>query len=104
MDFSPHVGREMPAMHPMLVASTKAYNERRGIIGFPMTHSPMNDQAPFALKGRRGDEVFYVLGDMPKSYDWRARGAKPHPWGTGHHALLADTLRLLNDVIGLRQP
>jgi mRNA interferase MazF len=37
---SPHVGGEMPGVHPLLVISTKQFNEKTGIvIGFPMTHA-----------------------------------------------------------------
>lgn len=37
---SPHAGDEMPGIHPLLVVSTKQFNEKTGIvIGFPMTHA-----------------------------------------------------------------
>ena len=32
----------------------------------------------------------YILGQQPKSFDWRARAAKPHPWK-----------RVPDDVFGL---
>lgn len=68
--------------HPMLVLSTRAFNERTGIvIGLPMTHASSNEDNPFAIKyaGPKG-EAGYVLTHQPKSFDWRARGARPHHW------------------------
>ena len=51
MNFSPQIGKEMKDMHPMLVLSPKAFNERTGIvIGLPMTTAPFNDTNPFAVK------------------------------------------------------
>jgi mRNA-degrading endonuclease toxin of MazEF toxin-antitoxin module len=40
IDCNPQAGREMKDMHPLLVLSPKAFNERTGIvIGLPMTTS-----------------------------------------------------------------
>ena len=40
IEHSPHVGKEMPGLHPMLVCSTAAFAGRTGVvIGFPMTHA-----------------------------------------------------------------
>ena len=82
IDFNPQVGSEMKDEHPMLVISTRAFNERTGIvIGLPMTHAAFNETNPFAVKyvGPRA-EVGYVLTHQPKSFDWRARRARLHPW------------------------
>ena len=50
IDFNPQVGGEMKDEHPMLVLSTKAFNERTGIvIGLPMTHAQSNETNPFAV-------------------------------------------------------
>jgi mRNA interferase MazF len=71
---SPAVGGEIPELHPMLVSSTRAFNERVGIvIGFPVTHSQQHHDNPFALHivGPKGKA--YVLAHQPKSFDWRAR-------------------------------
>lgn len=98
---SPAVGGEIPDFHPMLVSSAKAFNEGVGIvIGFPMTHSESHADNPFALriKGPKGHA--YVLAHQPKSFDWRVRGAKPHPWGGGHQELLAEALSVLDDICG----
>lgn len=103
IEHSPHVGKEMPGVHPLLVCSPRAFNERTGIvIGFPMTHAEFNADNPFALavQGPKG-EVGYVLAFQPKSFDWRARNAKPHPWGSGHNKVLAAALRKLDAICGV---
>jgi mRNA interferase MazF len=72
----------MHDVHPLLVLSPHAFNERTGIvIGLPMTTAAYNEANPFAVrfKGPR-NIVSYVLAHQPKSFDWRARGARPHPW------------------------
>lgn len=82
IDHSPHIGQEMPGQHPLLVLSTRAFNDRTSlVIGLPMTHSTINDGNPFAVKfkGPKG-ETCYVLAHQPKSFDWRKRGARLHPW------------------------
>ena len=75
------MGREMKDVHPLVVLSPRDFNERTGIvIGLPMTTATYNDTNPFAVKlaGARGVASF-ILSHQPKSFDWRARGAKPHP-------------------------
>ena len=82
INFNPQVGSEMRDEHPMLVLSTRAFNERTGIvIGLPMTHAASNETNPFAIKyrGPKG-EAGYVLTHQPKSFDWRVRAARAHPW------------------------
>lgn len=103
IEHSPHAGKEMPGLHPMLVCSTRAFNERSGVvIGFPMTHAEFNADNPFALavQGPKG-EVGYVLAFQPKSFDWRARNAKPHPWGGAHNKVLMAALRKLDAICGV---
>jgi mRNA interferase MazF len=95
---SPHAGKEMPGLHPMLVCSTKAFNDKTSIvIGFPMTHAAFNATNPFAVSvaGPKG-EVGYVIASQPKSFDWRERGASPHPWGGPHANVLAAVLKKLD--------
>lgn len=82
INFNPQVGSEMKDEHPMLVLSPKAFNERTGlVIGLPMTHAPSNETNPFAVKfSAPKGEICYVLAHQPKSFAWRDRGARPHPW------------------------
>ncbi|GEM_PF-920014 len=52
-----------------------------GEVGLPVTTVGFNETNPFAIRlvGPKG-AVGYILGHQPKSFDWRARNAKPHPW------------------------
>lgn len=103
---SPHSGKEMPGLHPMLVSSTRAFNERTGIvIGFPMTHAEFNRDNPFAVAvAGPNNEVGYILAFQPKSFDWRERKAGPHRWGGGHDAVLEAVLAKLAAICGISQP
>ena len=100
IQYSPHSGLEMPGDHPMLVFSAKAFAQRTGlVVGFPMTHSDQHADNPFAIPapGPKG-EIGYVVTNQPKSFDWRARNARPHPWGTGHNKLLDAALKRFNSA------
>jgi mRNA interferase MazF len=99
---SPDAGSELPGIHPLLVVSTQLFNETTGIvIGFPMTHSERHKTNPFAVavRGPR-DEVGYVITNQPKSFDWKARNACPHPWGGGHTEVLQQALETLSTIVG----
>jgi len=99
---TPHAGTEMPGVHPLLVVSTKRFNETTEIvIGFPMTHSERHKDNPFAVavKGPN-NEVGYVITNQPKSFDWKARGAGPHPWGGGHAHVVQEALERLDAIVG----
>jgi mRNA interferase MazF len=101
--FNSQAGHEMRDEHPMLVLSTKAFNERTGIvIGLPMTHAASNETNPFAVKyvGRKG-EVGYVLTHQPKSFDWRARGARVHPWKQVSPTVFQEACEGLNSIINI---
>lgn len=103
VNHSPHAGKEMPGVHPLLVSSSQAFNERTGIvIGFPMTHAAFNADNPFAVavQGPKS-EVGYVLAFQPKSFDWLERGATKHPWGGGHDKVLNAALEKLDAICGI---
>lgn len=100
---SPHKGKEMPGVHPLLVCSPKTFNERTGIIiGFPLTHATSNADNPFAVAvaGPKG-EIGYVLAFQPKSFDWVEREASPHPWGGPHLDVLGVAMRKLDTICGI---
>lgn len=103
IDCNPQVGREMKDLHPMLVLSPKAFNERTGIvIGLPMTTAEFNDSNPFAIKFKGPRNVTsYVLGHQPKSFDWRMRGAKAHPWKRVPDDVFAAACEQLNQIIAI---
>lgn len=88
---------------PMLVLSTRAFNERTGIvIGLPVTHSPANETNPFAVKfvTAKG-EVGYVLTHQPKSFDWRVRGGRAHPWKQVPPVIFESACEGLNSIISI---
>lgn len=85
IDCNPQAGHEMRDPHPMLVLSPRAFNAKTGlVIGLPMTTAEYNATNPFAISvgavsGRETGKTSYVSCHQPKSFDWRARRAKPHP-------------------------
>lgn len=103
INFSPQKGVEMKDEHPMLVLSPKAFNDRTGlVIGLPMTHAPGNETNPFAIKftANKG-EVCYVLAHQPKSFAWRERGARPHPWKQLPLNIFSQACEELNGIISI---
>lgn len=103
IDFNPQAGREMKDLHPMLVLSPRAFNERTSIvIGLPMTTAAYNESNPFAIRfsGPKGVES-YVLAHQPKSLDWRVRKAKPHPWRQAPLDVFEAACETLNQIIEL---
>jgi mRNA interferase MazF len=105
INYNPQSGREMRDMHPMLVLSPKKFNACTGIvIGLPMTTAEYNSTNPFAVKfqGQRG-VVSYVLAHQPKSFDWRERSAKIHPWKLAPKEVFTTACELLNQIILLTE-
>jgi len=103
INFNPQVGSEMRDEHPMLVLSSKAFNERTGIvIGLPMTHVAFNGKNPFAIKytGPKGD-VGFVLTHQPKSFDWRQCEARPHHWKQVSTSVFEEACEGLNSIISI---
>ncbi|VTU18124.1 toxin MazF [Variovorax sp. SRS16] len=85
----------------MLVLSPKAFNDRTSIvIGLPMTTAAYNASNPFAIRfvGPKAIES-YVLAHQPKSFDWRVRRAKVHPWKQVPSPVLAAACEALNQII-----
>lgn len=107
IDCNPQSGREMRDVHPFLVLSPKAFNQRTSlVIGLPMTTASYNADNPFAVRvgtasGRKAGQVSYVLCHQPKSFDWRQRGGSPHPMKTIPDARFAEVLGLLNQILSL---
>lgn len=96
-------GREIKDVHPLLVLSPRAFNDRAGIvIGLPMTTAEFNDTNPFAVKFRNpGKKVSYILSHQPKSFDWRGREAKPHPQRQVPEDVFAFACETLNQIIDI---
>lgn len=95
----------MRDLHPMLVLSPGEFNARTGlVIGLPMTTAAYNASNPFAValgpaQGRRAGKISWVLCHQPKSFDWHARGAKPHALGRLDDALFAQACAVLNQIV-----
>jgi mRNA interferase MazF len=101
IDCNPQAGREMKDVHPLVVLSSREFNERTGIvIGLPMTTASYNEANPFAVKftGPRG-VVSFILTHQPKSFDWRARNAKPHPLKKVSEDSYARACESLNQIV-----
>ena len=103
INFDPQAGREMKSEHPMLVLSTRAFNEKTGLVmGLPMTHSDMNATNPFALDflGPKNEKC-YVLTHMVSTMDWRARDARPFAAGKVSVKVFADACEGLQSILQL---
>lgn len=103
IDCNPQAGREMKDVHPLLVLSPGEFNARTGIvIGLPMTTASYNQSNPFAVPftGPRGRRSF-VLTHQPKSFDWRERKARPHPWRRVPDEVFLEACDILNQILEL---
>lgn len=107
IDCNPQAGQEMRDIHPFLVLSPRIFNDKTSlVIGLPMTTAEYNADNPFAVvvgkaARRRVERTSYVLCHQPKSFDWRVRGAKPHPLGTLSDSLFVQVCERLNQIIQL---
>ena len=107
IESNPQAGAEMRDRHPMLVLSPQAFNARTGLaIGLPMTTAPYHATNPFALAvgagtGRKASKTSYVLCHQPKSFDWRARKASPHPSRRLAEPAFAQACEVLNQIVAL---
>lgn len=105
IDCNPQIGREMRDMHPFVVLSPAAFNERTSlVIGLPMTTTAYNADNPFAVaaghaSGRKTGKTSYVLCHQPKSFDWRLRKASAHPMKCLPDAIFAEVCTVLNQIV-----
>lgn len=97
----------MRDIHPFLVLSPKAFNDKTSlVIGLPMTTAEYNATNPFAVAvglatGNKSDKTSYVLCHQPKSFDWRMREARPHRLGQLQSSCFAQVRELLNQILQL---
>ena len=103
MNFSPQVGKEMRDMHPMLVLSPRAYNERTSlVIGLPMSSAEFNATNPFAVdNSKTAGERSYIICNQPKTFDWRQRGAAAHSWAKVRESIFKQACEELNSIVQL---
>jgi len=106
IDCSPQVGQEMRDIHPFLVLSPQIFNDKTSlVIGLPMTTAKYNEDNPFAVAVGKANsnKVSYVLCHQPKSFDWRARKAKPHPLAMLDNGLFSMVCKRLNQIVMLNE-
>lgn len=101
---NPQAGNEMRDMHPFLVLSPRAFNERTSlVIGLPMTTAEYNSDNPFAVAvgstGKKSGKTSYVLCHQPKSFDWRSRNAASHPLQRLADSHFAECCARLNQIV-----
>ena len=102
INFNPQVGKEMRDVHPMVVLTARAYNERTGlVIGLPLSTAAFNATNPFAVDNTTKGEASYIICNQPKSMDWRLRGAKSHAWGKVREVVFKQACSELNDLVAL---
>lgn len=111
IDCNPQAGQEMRDIHPFLVLSPRIFNDKTSlVIGLPMTTAAYNADNPFAVMvgktpKRKTEQTSYVLSyvlcHQPKSFNWRVRGAKPHPLGKLGDNLFVQVRERLNQIIQL---
>jgi mRNA interferase MazF len=107
IDRNLQLGQEMRNIHPFLVLSPKSLNNKTSlVIGLPITTAKYNADNPFAVavryaSGKKVNKTSYVLCHQSKSFDWRARRAKPNPLGLTNGALFFQVCDRLNQIIQL---
>lgn len=107
IDCNPQAGTEMRDVHPLLVLSPYGFNAKTGlVIGLPMTTAAYNASNPFAVAagvtlGRQGRKTSYVLCHQPKSFDWRARRARPHPVKRLAEKPFGEACAVLNQIVAI---
>jgi len=103
---NPQVGQEMRDVYPFLVLIPQSFNDKTSlVIGLPMTTAEYNVDNPFAVSvGKaKSNKISYVLCHQPKSLDWRAREAKPHPLGVLDNSLFSVICERLNQIVMLNK-
>jgi mRNA interferase MazF len=107
LNFTPHAGKEMAGMHPFLVLSSQLFNAKTGtVVGLAMTSKAHNHAGsagfnPFQIANKTSKGESYINVNQVSTFDWVARQAKPHPWGTVSKPILQNAKDMLNAVLGL---
>lgn len=102
IDFTPHAGNEMAGRHPLLVLTSRAFNDKMGaVMGLAMT-SKAHPRNPFQLKNPSAKfDPSFINTNQISTFDWRARNAKPHPMGMLSSTALLPVLEHLNSILDL---
>ncbi len=88
------------------VLSTASFHATVGlVVGCAMTSAPTNRGSTLAvdlgpIPDRPGTHS-YVLCQQLKSFDWRAKGARPHPIGRLNDSQLEEVMAIVGQILGL---
>ena len=105
INHNPQAGREMKDHHPFLVLSTATFHAAVGlVVGCAMTSAAYNQGSSLAVNlgpiANRPEAHSYVLCHQIKSFDWKARGARPHPLGVLSDEQLEPVLEIVGQILG----
>ena len=105
IDHNPQAGREMRDHHPFLVLSSATFHAAVGLgVGCAMTSAPYNQGSSMAVDlgpiPDRPDAHSYVLCHQLKSFDWKVRGARPHPMGVVPAEQLQQVQEIVAQILG----
>jgi mRNA interferase MazF len=104
IDHNPQAGREMKDHHPFLVLSTAPSMPRWLVVGCAMTSAAYNRGSSLAVDlgpiPERPEAHSFVLCHQIKSFDWKARGARPHPMGSLSNDRLEIVLEIVGQILG----
>ncbi|MFZ9261642.1 MAG: type II toxin-antitoxin system PemK/MazF family toxin [Limnohabitans sp.] len=106
INHNPQAGREMKDHHPFLVLSTSSFHQTVGlVVGCAMTTAPYNRGSSLAVDlgplPDRQERHSFVLCQQLKSFDWQARGARPHPMGSIPAQKLQQVLEIVGQILSL---
>jgi len=106
IDHNPQAGREMRDHHPFLVLSTASFHRTVGlVVGCAMTSAAYNNGSSLAVDlgplPEKPDAHSFVLCNQIKSFDWKARNAKPHPMGLIQQQQLEQVLEIVGQILGI---
>lgn len=104
IDHNPQAGREMRDHHPFLVLSTASFHRTVGlVVGCAMTSAAYNNGSSLAVDlgpiPKKPDANSFVLCNQIKSFDWKARNAKPHPMDLIQPQQLEQVLEILAQIL-----
>jgi mRNA interferase MazF len=105
---APKAGKEMAGQHPFLVLSTREFNTKtKTVMGLAMTSQHHGDPKakgfnPFQLENLTSKaQKSSINSNQVSTFDWEARGARPHPWGKVNALVLKNAKEYLNAILGL---
>jgi mRNA interferase MazF len=92
--------------NPFAVLSTVFFHSTVGLlVGCAMTSAPTNRDSTFAVDlgpiPDRPEIHRTLLCQQLKSFDWRARGARPYPMGRLHESQLEEVVAIVGQILGL---